>query len=125
MSDIELFCRTAFGAQDRLNKIPPVPYREVQLPSKLRFGYYTSGTVFPVCQDILLLTTGEDDYVKASPANRRAVLETVAALKEKGHECVEFQVPQRKRLKKLGKKITFYIIFSITCYGTLCWYYFC
>lgn len=43
----------------------------------------------------------EDDYVKASPANRRAILETVAALEEKGHECIEFQVPQRKHLKRL------------------------
>jgi amidase len=34
-----------------------------------------------------------DGYVKASPACARAVLETVEALRKKGHECVEFDVP--------------------------------
>jgi amidase len=43
VADIELFCRTTFGVQDSLNSVAPVPYREVQLPPKLRFGYYTSG----------------------------------------------------------------------------------
>lgn len=52
---------------------------------------------FPPCQKISILTNRrEDDYVKASPANMRAVLETVAALEKEGHECIEFQVPQRK-----------------------------
>ena len=37
-----------------------------------------------------------DGFIKASPANRRAVLETVAALEQQGHECVEFEIPQRK-----------------------------
>ena len=35
-----------------------------------------------------------DGYVKPSPANQRAVLETVAALRQAGHECVLFEVPQ-------------------------------
>ena len=39
-----------------------------------------------------------DEVVKASPANVRAVLETVAALKKQGHECVEFKIPQRKSM---------------------------
>lgn len=34
--------------------------------------------------------------MKASPANKRAVLETVESLKREGHECVEFQVPSGK-----------------------------
>lgn len=34
-----------------------------------------------------------DHYVKASPACKRAVLETVEALRKEGHECIEFKVP--------------------------------
>jgi amidase len=47
VADVELFCRTAFGVQDSLHKVAPVPYRDVELPSKLRFGYYTSGASTP------------------------------------------------------------------------------
>ena len=32
-----------------------------------------------------------DGIVRASPACRRAVLETVEALRKAGHECVEFE----------------------------------
>jgi hypothetical protein len=82
--------------QDSLGRVTPVPYRDVQLPTKLRFGYYTSGASI-VPSTILAHNniTHSDEFVKASPANRRAVLETVAALEKSGHECVEFQVPQR------------------------------
>jgi len=89
VADIELFCRTTFGVQDSLNSVTPVAYREVQLPPKLRFGYYTS-----------------DGFVKASPANRRAVLETVAALEQQGHECVEFEVPQPARAMEIFVALT-------------------
>ena len=34
-----------------------------------------------------------DDYIKASPACARAVLETVEALRKAGHDCVEFNFP--------------------------------
>ena len=34
-----------------------------------------------------------DHYAKASPACKRAVLETVKALEKEGHECIEFDVP--------------------------------
>lgn len=37
---------------------------------------------------------GTDDFVKPSPANQRAVIETVEALRRAGHECIEFSVPQ-------------------------------
>lgn len=37
-----------------------------------------------------------DDFVKASPACRRAVMEAVEALRREGHECVEFSVPDRE-----------------------------
>ena len=98
VADIELFCRPTFGVQDSLNKVTPVPYRDFELPSKLRFGYYTSGTSVSFLRVFTRnnIASFPDGFVKASPANRRAVLETVAALEKIGHECVEFEVPKRK-----------------------------
>ncbi|KAJ7695016.1 amidase [Mycena olivaceomarginata] len=64
VEDLKLFCR-------RSNVVAPIPYRQPKLQEKLRFGYYT------------------DNYVKASPANKRAISETVAALRHQGHECLE------------------------------------
>src|SRR5882762_6223820 len=43
VADVELFCRSTFGVQDSLNAVTPIPYCPVELPPKLRFGYYTSG----------------------------------------------------------------------------------
>ncbi|KAI5121616.1 hypothetical protein M0805_001147 [Coniferiporia weirii] len=74
VEDIELACRVLFGASGPAHELPPLPYRESSLPDKLRFGYYTS-----------------DLFIKASPACKRAVLETVEALRKRGHECVEFE----------------------------------
>jgi len=77
VADIELFCRTTFGVQDSLNKVTPVPYRDFELPSKLRFGYYTSGTSV--------------SFLRVFTRNN------IASFLEKiGHECVEFEVPKRK-----------------------------
>ncbi|KAF5383525.1 hypothetical protein D9615_003592 [Tricholomella constricta] len=76
IDDLDLVSRLVFGVQGVEQSIPPLPFREANLPSKLRFGYYTS-----------------DNYVKASPACKRAVLETVEALQKQGHECIEFNVP--------------------------------
>ncbi|KAF8903595.1 amidase signature domain-containing protein [Mucidula mucida] len=76
LTDLHLFCRTIFGLEDPTGIAAPLPYRETQLPTKLKFGYYTS-----------------DEFIKASPANKRAVLETVDALRKQGHECVEFTPP--------------------------------
>ncbi|KAJ7090201.1 amidase [Mycena belliarum] len=75
VEDLVIFCRITFGVQGRDPAVAPVLYREPKLPVKLRFGYYT------------------DYYIKASPANHRAILETVAALRNSGHECIEFEVP--------------------------------
>ncbi|KLO17969.1 amidase signature enzyme [Schizopora paradoxa] len=75
--DIDLMCRTFFGSPPAEHELQTaIPYREVTLPEKLKFGYYTS-----------------DLMVKASPACKRAVIETVEALKRQGHECVEFESP--------------------------------
>lgn len=44
VEDIELFGRTIFGLQDTSTfNVAPVPYRDITLPTKLKFGYYTSG----------------------------------------------------------------------------------
>ncbi|KAF8639100.1 hypothetical protein AX17_001743 [Amanita inopinata Kibby_2008] len=80
IEDLELICRTAFGVQGKDHDVFPVPFREVQLSKKLRFGYYTS-----------------DGFVKASPACQRAVLETVEALRSQGHECIEVEIPDATR----------------------------
>ena len=43
VEDIELACRVAFGQESA--DTAPIPYREVTLPQKLRFGYYVSGAL--------------------------------------------------------------------------------
>ncbi|PPQ63300.1 hypothetical protein CVT24_006745 [Panaeolus cyanescens] len=77
VKDVELVARATFGLPSTANAIPPIPYRDVSLAPKLRFGYYTS-----------------DNYIKASPACKRAVVETVEALRKAGHDCVEFELPE-------------------------------
>ncbi|KAI5834825.1 amidase signature enzyme [Schizophyllum commune Tattone D] len=72
IEDLERFSRVAFGQTGRSADVAPLPYRDVTLPEKLKFGYYTS-----------------DNIIKASPACARAVLETVEGLRKAGHECVE------------------------------------
>ncbi|KAJ7052225.1 amidase [Mycena amicta] len=75
IDDLDIFARLTLGVPGRSHTVAPLPYREPKLAEKLRFGYYT------------------DYYIKASPATRRAVLETVAALRKQGHECVEVAIP--------------------------------
>jgi amidase len=78
MDDLDLLSRLMFAytpAND-YEGIAPVPYRDPQLPSKLKIGYYF-----------------EDDWIRTSPANRRAVQETVDALKRAGHDLVPFDLP--------------------------------
>ncbi|KAK7023858.1 putative amidase PB8B6.03 [Favolaschia claudopus] len=71
VEDLKMWCRVVFGTQGRSNVVAPIQFREPQLPQKLRF----------------------DGYVRASPANKRAISETVTALRRQGHECVEILVP--------------------------------
>ena len=95
--DIDLMCRTFFGSPAAEHELQAaVPYREVTLPEKLRFGFYTSGNCFTSLNLILYLNLSSDAVVKASPACKRAVLETVEALRKQGHECVEFSSPISK-----------------------------
>nr|VWO94633.1 Indoleacetamide hydrolase (IAH) (EC (Indole-3-acetamide hydrolase) [Ganoderma boninense] len=84
VEDIELGSRIVFGKQGTEHDPAPIPYREPDMPRKLRFGFYLS-----------------DNYVKPSPANQRAVLETVEALRRAGHECIEFAVPQANRAMEI------------------------
>ncbi|KZT59894.1 amidase signature enzyme [Calocera cornea HHB12733] len=77
VADLKLACQTLCGLPGGPNEhLPPVPWREVKLPPKLRIGYYTS-----------------DNIVEMSPPVKRAVREAVAALTKAGHECVEFVPP--------------------------------
>lgn len=82
IDDIELATRVQCDASvglARTEGLIPLPYRDVELPKKLKFGYYLT-----------------DGFCRASPACERAVLETVEALRKKGHECVEFEPLDRE-----------------------------
>lgn len=47
VKDLELIARVTFGKnQSPSYSVVPIPFRDVQLPQKLRFGYYTSGFEF-------------------------------------------------------------------------------
>jgi Asp-tRNA(Asn)/Glu-tRNA(Gln) amidotransferase A subunit family amidase len=78
VEDVERLSRVLFSSTPANDSegIAPVPYRDVQLPSKLRIGYYF-----------------EDGFIRTSPANRRAVQETIDALEKAGHEVVKFELP--------------------------------
>ncbi|KAJ7646871.1 amidase [Roridomyces roridus] len=89
MDDLELACRVSFGAQGSLKDNPPVPFREVKIPEKLRFGYYTS-----------------DGVMKASPACARAVHETIRALEKQGHECIELNQDLTPRILNIYLELT-------------------
>ncbi|CAK5279392.1 unnamed protein product [Mycena citricolor] len=94
VADLDLFCRLAFGAAQRSLTVAPIPYRDQTLPEKLRFGYYTGAPILAnLAQGVNLCA---DFYFKSSPAAKRAVLETVAALRAQGHECIEIEVPNAR-----------------------------
>lgn len=80
--DVELLSRVMLDASVDLAQsetgLIPLAYCSVELPKKLRIGYFT-----------------HDGFCRASPACQRAVMETVEALRREGHECVEFEPPSR------------------------------
>lgn len=85
-----------FGTQSSNYSVAPIPFREIQLPHKLRLGYYTSGCKLMsiyIQYRPLTMNYDTDNYIKASPSCQRAVLETVEALRKAGHECTEVEVP--------------------------------
>jgi hypothetical protein len=99
VEDLERVARILFGERvSREDCFPaPVPYRDVTLPKKLRFGYYLSGTSRPTLNPYKSRVDAYaykiDNIVKGSPASHRAVLETVGALRKEGHECIEIDSP--------------------------------
>ncbi|KZP01704.1 amidase signature enzyme [Calocera viscosa TUFC12733] len=77
VADVKLACQTICGLPGGASEhLAPVPWRDVQLPKKLKIGYYTS-----------------DNVAENSPPVKRAVREAVAALTKAGHECVQFVPP--------------------------------
>ena len=91
VEDIEAAARAVVGRRgsDKFYFPAPIPYRDVELPNKLKFGYYLM-----------------DGLVKASPVCKRAVLQTVEALRREGHECIEFAVPSRTYLPTILAGLT-------------------
>jgi Asp-tRNA(Asn)/Glu-tRNA(Gln) amidotransferase A subunit family amidase len=79
VADLELGLKVVIEAESKQAKVEgnvPLPWREVELPKKLKFGYFV-----------------DDGFCKASPACARAVGESVAALEKAGHECVPISPP--------------------------------
>ena len=77
VEDIEIASRVVFGKSANYSSAP-IPYREVKIGPRLKFGYYFN-----------------DGMARVTPACRRAVSETVEALRRQGYECVEFELPSR------------------------------
>ena len=84
VEDIEVACRVVFGKSANYSSAP-VLYRDVKLRRKLKFGYYF-----------------DDGMVRTTPACRRAVSETVEALRRQGHECEEVELPSRELVPACG-----------------------
>lgn len=85
VDDLELACRVVFDASESLASIGedviPIPFREVDLPKKLKIGYYYT-----------------DGFCRSSPASRRAIDESVKSMENLGHSCVLFEPISRKFL---------------------------
>ncbi|WVW82528.1 hypothetical protein I302_104539 [Kwoniella bestiolae CBS 10118] len=67
----------------------PLPWKEVELPRKLKVGYWT-----------------QDHLIKTSPACARAVEGCVKKLREAGHEVVAFQPPDIAEALKIFAGLT-------------------
>ncbi|WVQ77023.1 hypothetical protein IAR50_006702 [Cryptococcus sp. DSM 104548] len=70
-------------------QLMPIPWREVDLPKKLKVGYWV-----------------DDHAIKASPACARAVLESVQCLRKAGHEVVAFDPPDVPEALKIFVGLT-------------------
>ncbi|KAI9014268.1 amidase signature domain-containing protein [Hyaloraphidium curvatum] len=66
----------------------PIPWRKVELPAKLRLGYFV-----------------DTDMLRVTPPVRRAMEETVAALKAAGHELVEFPMEDMAGMYDLAVRV--------------------
>src|SRR5258706_15354457 len=69
--------------------------------SRSRHDHSGSGTIWMVieCNSREYYITHKfiDNWIKTSPANRRAVMMTVEALRKEGHEVSEFNLPNGMR----------------------------
>ena len=96
VADLERMARVLFGERSgREDYFPaPVPYRDVTISEKLRFGYYLNGASSAAYNEYSVgIYIYTDGLVKGSPACHRAVLETLEALRNAGHECIEIDPP--------------------------------
>ncbi|QRW17247.1 amidase [Rhizoctonia solani] len=87
VADVKYACEVFFGQQATVPAatLPPVKYRtDLDLSKPLKIGYFKT-----------------DRFVRASPACQRAVLESVEALKGKGHIIEEISPPDIAELLKL------------------------
>lgn len=75
LSDLTLFARSVVDAQPWLKdpKALPIPWREVTIPKKLRFGVVRN-----------------DGMVTPTPPVQRALNATVQKLKQAGHEVIDW-----------------------------------
>ncbi|KAM0787600.1 hypothetical protein ACM66B_003668 [Microbotryomycetes sp. NB124-2] len=93
VSDLEILTRVFADQSVNIARteltVLPMAYKDVQLPKKLKFGYYLT-----------------DGFCRASPACERAVLETVEALRKKGHECIEFAPPDPVKALEIFVAVT-------------------
>ncbi|CAE6451957.1 unnamed protein product [Rhizoctonia solani] len=87
VADVKYACEVFFGLQATVPSaiLPPVTYRtDLDFSKPLKIGYFKS-----------------DRFVRASPACQRAVIESVEALKGKGHTVEEITPPDMAELLKL------------------------
>ncbi|KDE06814.1 hypothetical protein MVLG_02850 [Microbotryum lychnidis-dioicae p1A1 Lamole] len=79
VADLEVGMRCLVDHSAKYTKIEgmiPLPWRELDMPKKLKFGYYQ-----------------HDGVVRNSPACARALQMSIDALRKKGHEVVEIPTP--------------------------------
>lgn len=98
-------CKTLFAASRLCRTVKSICLQN--------FGSDTTLRVCSLAFDehhVMMILGFLDGFVKASPANSRAVLEVVAALRSQGHECIEFAVPERTMFSD-----TFFIAEILTC----------
>jgi len=73
-------------------RVLPIPWREVELPRKMKIGYFIEEGSVKVCPMKYLRARADK---QTSPACRRAVQICVDKLREAGHEVELFEPPPR------------------------------
>lgn len=86
LQSLELYSKTVVGAQPWLKdaKVLDLPWRPVELPKKLTFGYFK-----------------DDGVVKPYPAVERGMDLVLQKLKDAGHEIIEWDPVDHERLSGL------------------------